>query len=163
MVHTPDRCCPSVRRKLVFGATALRLICGRSSESSLATADPTNRNAGSIAPPRDVAVGATMPLASPAASVLASHPGAHHAASVCAQRPKEKPWKNCLPGLLLGNKRTLDAVVRQRLHVVRALEGARLRHRPLAEAALHLLDGLVLVLFHPPGDALHQPVNLGDA
>src|ERR1039457_7523415 len=54
-------------------------------------------------------------------------------------------------------------VTRQHLHVVGALEGAGLRDGVAAHAALHLLEGIVLVLAHPHQQLGGDGIEEGDA
>src|ERR1035438_5503921 len=60
------------------------------------------------------------------------------AAAVSERRLRQPLWRRLSHG-----------VAGEHLHVVGALEGSGLRHRIAAHAALHLLDGIVLVLAHP--------------
>src|ERR1035441_6843283 len=67
---------------------------------------------------------------------------------------------------LLGKplwRRLPHRVAREHLHVVGALEGSGLRHRIAAHAALHLLDGIVLMLAHPHQQLGGDGIEEGDA
>jgi hypothetical protein len=48
-------------------------------------------------------------------------------------------------------------------HVLRALKGLRVRAAELAHAALHLLNGFVVVTLHPLDDALLYGLQVFDA